>query len=323
VSRIRWYNKGKNERRENIKVKSLNNKGIIFDIQRFSLHDGPGIRTLVFLKGCYLKCSWCSNPESQQLEPELFFNPNKCIGCQNCLMACPNEAISVESNQLSFKRHLCQNCGRCADVCYAEARLMKGGRMSADQVLQEVLKDGAFYTNSGGGVTLGGGEPLVQADFAAAILKKCKGKMLHTAVETAGCVPWPLMEKVIPYTDLFLYDVKHMDSKIHQQNTGVDNQLIVANLERLIERGKEVVVCTPLIPGFNDSADQISAIARHVASLGIKEMHLLPYHRFGEGKYRLLGLSYPFQGGKELNEEEIEALKGAAGAEGLWVKAGG
>jgi pyruvate formate lyase activating enzyme len=200
---------------------------------------------------------------------------------------------------------------------------MKGRRMSTDQVLQEVLKDGAFYTNSGGGVTLGGGEPLVQADFAAAILKKCKEKGLHTVVETAGYIPWPLMEKAIPYTDLFIYDVKHMDSKIHHENTGMDNQLILANLERLIKRGKEVVVCTPLIPGFNDSADQISAIARHAASLGIQEMHLLPYHRFGEGKYRLLGRCYPFQGRKELNEEEIEALKESVGAEGLQIKIGG
>jgi len=195
--------------------------------------------------------------------------------------------------------------------------------MSGESVVEEVLKDEPFYINSGGGVTVGGGEPLTQADFAAAILKKCQERGLHTAVETAGNVPWPEIEKVLPYTDLFLYDVKHMDPKIHHEKIGADNGLILDNLRRLIERKKQVVVCVPLIPGFNDTPTEIGAIAHYVARLGIQKINLLPYHRFGEGKYRLLGRHYQFQGRKKLSEEEIHGLTKVAAAGGLRVKVGG
>jgi pyruvate formate lyase activating enzyme len=195
--------------------------------------------------------------------------------------------------------------------------------MSGESVVEEVLKDEPFYINSGGGVTVGGGEPLAQADFAAAILKKCKEKGLHTAVETAGHVPWPQIERVLPYTDIFLYDVKHMDPKKHCVNIGADNRLILTNLRRLIERKKHVVVCVPVIPGFNDAATEIGAIAHYVARLGIEKINLLPYHRFGEGKYLLLGRYYQFQGRKKLSEEEIHGFKKVVAARGLKVKVGG
>jgi pyruvate formate lyase activating enzyme len=195
--------------------------------------------------------------------------------------------------------------------------------MSAEAVTEEIWKDEAFYRKSGGGVTVGGGEPLVQADFAAAILKKCKAKGLHTTVETAGHVPWPRMEKVLPYTDLFLYDVKHMDSQKHRENTGVDNQLILANLRKLMQAKKSVLVCVPLIPGFNDTPAEVGAIARFAASLGIQHINLLPYHRFGEGKYRLLGRPYQFQGRKNLSQKEIHELKKAAAGTDLKVKVRG
>ncbi len=301
----------------------VSEEGVVFDIQRFSLHDGPGIRTLVFLKGCPLRCPWCSNPESQHFEPELFYHLERCIGCRTCADICQHGAITVEDGQLSFNRELCENCGWCSHVCHAEARLIKGQQMSAESVAEEILKDEPFYRKSGGGVTLGGGEPLAQADFAAAILKKCKGKGLHTAVETAGHVPWPEMEKVLPYTDLFLYDVKHMDSQKHREYTGVDNQLILANLRRLIEMEKRVVVCVPLIPGFNDTADEVGPVARFAANLGIESMNLLPYHRFGEGKYRLLGRPYQFRGRKPLSPKKIRELKKASTGAGLKVKVGG
>jgi pyruvate formate lyase activating enzyme len=301
----------------------MGNEGIVFDIQRFSVHDGPGIRTLVFLKGCPLKCPWCSNPESQRFELDLFFNPEKCIGCRKCIEVCSQRAIIAQNGQLSFNRERCQNCGKCAQFCYAEARVIRGSRMNVDKVAEEVLKDEAFYNNSGGGVTLGGGEPLAQANFTASILKKCKQKGLHTAIETAGCVPWSQIEMVLPYADLFLYDVKHMDSKKHEKYVEVDNQLILANLKKLVESKKEVVVCTPLIPDFNDSIKEIDANASYAARLGIRVMHLLPYHRFGISKYRFLGRPYPFLGRKELTDEQIAELKETAAAKGLWVKVGG
>jgi pyruvate formate lyase activating enzyme len=200
---------------------------------------------------------------------------------------------------------------------------MKGASMTVDQVLEEVLKDAAFYANSGGGMSLGGGEPLAQGAFAAAILQAAKAKGVHTAVETAGHVPWESFEKVLPYTDLFLYDLKHMDPEVHRQWIGQDNRLILSNLEKLSRRTRNIILRTPVIPGFNDNEADIVAIARQGRLLGIKELHLLPFHRFGEGKYRLLDRE-PFQAVRsEITKEEMEALKRRAEQEGLQVQVGG
>ncbi len=298
-------------------------EGVVFDIQKYCVHDGPGIRSIVFLKGCSLRCPWCANPESQKLEPELFFDSEKCIGCQACFQICPHGAISISDGQILYNRGLCRECCLCSDVCYAEARLRKGVMMGVDEVIEEILKDEIFYINSGGGVTLSGGEPIMQADFSEALLKECKAKGLHTAVETAGHISWSLIEKVIPYTNLFLYDLKHMDPEIHKEHIGVDNRLILDNLAQLSEFEKEIIVRTPIIPGFNDSESEVREIARYVAFLGIKELHLLPYHNFGRGKYRLLGREYLFQGSREPEKNLVEALKNIAGAEGLKVIIGG
>jgi len=301
----------------------MEEKGIIFDIQRFSINDGPGIRTLVFLKGCNLRCQWCSNPEGQRFKPDLFFQPEKCIGCQACIKVCPQKAIIIKKSQIFFLRELCKNCGKCAEVCYAEARVMKGKEMRVDEVIKEIIKDNAFYTRSQGGVTLGGGEPLLQADFVESIFKRCKERGLNTAIETAGHVPWGNIEKAIPYTDLFLYDIKHMDPKVHKKYTGVDNQLILLNLKKLAKKTASIIVRTPVIPGFNNTEIEISDIAKYVAKLGIKELDFLPYHNYGKNKYNLLGRDYLFKNDKILNKKEVEKFKVVVLEQGLKVKIGG
>jgi len=301
----------------------MKKKGIIFDIQRFSINDGPGIRTLVFLKGCNLRCQWCSNPEGQRFKPDLFFQPEKCIGCQACIKVCPQKAIIIKRGQIFFRRELCKNCGKCAEVCYAEARVMKGKEMSVEEIIKEIIKDSTFYIRTQGGITLGGGEPLLQVDFVASILKKCKERGLNTAIETAGHVPWRNIEKIITHTDLFLYDIKHMDPKIHKQYTEVDNKLILLNLEKLVKKDAMIIVRTPLIPDFNDTEADISDIAKYVAKLGIKELDLLPYHNYGKNKYNLLGRDYLFKNDKVLDKKKVEKLKTLVLKQGLKVKIGG
>lgn len=298
-------------------------EGLIFDIQRHSLHDGPGIRTLVFLKGCPLRCLWCCNPESQDIEPELLFHPDQCIGCLKCAQVCPHGASTVLEGRVHFERFACRGCGSCADSCYAEARVMKGCRMSVEATLKEVLRDQPFYTRSGGGMTLGGGEPLSQSRFAAALLAACKKKGIHTAVETTGHSPWTDLERFLTHTDLFLYDLKHVDAEKHRRFTGVGLSFILDNLERLGQTGQPIIVRTPIIPGFNDTPHEINAIACKAAALGVREMHLLPYHRFGAGKYGLLGRSYPFQGRGEPGRELLEILRETVGRQGIRVQIGG
>lgn len=301
----------------------LNKEGIIFAIQRFSIHDGPGIRTLVFFKGCNLRCMWCSNPESQNFNPELFFHPEKCTGCLACVDVCPCNAIRREDGQLVFQRDLCQNCGSCTLACSTKAREMKGRKMTVQEVIEEVKKDEDFYVNSGGGVTLGGGDPLTNPEFAESILIECKKAGIHTALETAGHVSWSAFEKVLPYTDLFLYDLKHMDPGIHKEYIGVDNSVILSNLEKLAGSTTKIIVRTPIIPDFNDQDAEILKIALFISKLNISELHLLPYHRYGEDKYRFLGHKYPFAGKEGIDDTRIEQLKKIAGSGNLKVKVGG
>lgn len=251
-------------------------KAMIFDIQRNSYVDGPGIRTTVFFKGCNLRCKWCHNPESQSFEKQMMFYKDKCTGCGKCREVCPNH----------LKK--CDFCGKCELYCPAEARKICGREYTSDEVLAEVIKDKAFYDNSGGGVTFSGGECMLQLDFLCEILKKCKAAGIHTAVDTAGNVPWKSFEKILPFTDLFLYDIKAFDAELHRKGTGVSNELILENLKNLSGRA-DIIVRIPVIGGYNDNDEEIRQIADFLKQIKIIKAELLPYHAMGEHKYTALG----------------------------------
>jgi pyruvate formate lyase activating enzyme len=250
----------------------------IFDIQRSSFVDGPGIRTTVFFKGCNLRCAWCHNPESQSAAPQLLVYGDKCRGCGKCLEKCPHDLTS------------CELCGKCELYCPAEARRVCGKPYATDELLEEILADKMFFDTSGGGATFSGGECMLYPDFLAELLQKCKENDIHTAVDTAGHVPFSHFERVLPFTDMFLYDVKSMDTDTHKAYTGVDNGLILNNLAALLERGSRVWIRVPVIVGVNDNEDEMRALTAFLEAHGMPEkIELLPYHAMGESKARAIG----------------------------------
>jgi pyruvate formate lyase activating enzyme len=289
--------------------------GVVFNIQRFSIHDGPGIRTTVFLKGCPLRCFWCQNPESQSGRPEIVFDGRKCTLCGACAAACQHGAIRLEAGRPIFERHICTGCGRCAVVCPSEARRLSGVRMTVEEVIREVLKDARFYENSGGGVTLSGGEPLAQPEFARSIFKRCKEAELHTTLDTCGWAPWPDIEKLLEYVDLVLFDIKHLDASMHRGAAGQDNLLILENA-RKISRLKPMRIRVPLVPGFNDSSEAVSGIAAFVKDeLGSRDIDLLAYNRMGEVKYDFLEKScVPLPSQSEDHLRMLESMLGGQSA---------
>jgi len=263
-------------------------KGVVFNIQHYSIHDGPGIRTTVFLKGCPLRCLWCQNPESQGLKPVIFFNAEKCTGCGMCQEACPEAAIRIIDGRSATDRRLCKGAGKCAEICPNEVRSLMGRYMSGAEVFEDVNADSIFYQNSGGGVTLSGGDPIAQPAFSIAILKRCRNAGIHTAIETCGFARWDILKAILKYTDLVLYDIKHMDPTRHKEYTGVSNELILDNAKKIrMELNLPMLARLPVVPGYNDSPENLNAAARFVArELGTEvNVHLLPYHRLGETKY--------------------------------------
>ena len=298
-------------------------EGIVFDIQHFSLHDGPGIRTIVFLKGCPLSCAWCSNPESQKKEPELIYSLEKCLESYECNEVCPVDAIQAAERGVLIDRDKCIRCDACSQVCPGNALHLAGKRMSTSQVLENVMRDWEFYIASGGGMTLSGGEPLTQPDFSLALLRSAHEMGLNTAVETTGLAEVSTMERVLRETDLILYDIKHIDPIMHLEGTGEDNVLILANARRAANLGVEMIFRVPVIPNYNDQIETIQAIARLGVELGLKELHLLPYHTFGRAKYERLGRKYPLPDLPSSTMEQMEKLQLAAETTGIEVHVSG
>ncbi len=282
-------------------------EGKIFNIQKYSIHDGPGIRNTVFMMGCPLSCWWCHNPESQSLKEQLMIFPNRCIGCMACIEACTQGAIKNVNGMVVTDRSKCKDCGDCTLVCYPGAREMSGKTMTVEEVTNEVLKDRDFFEESNGGVTFSGGEPLMQADFLIALLQEMKNHGIHTTVDTSGFASRKTIEKVSEYTDLFLFDLKHMDPVEHEKYTGVTNNIILDNLKFLHDIGKEIIIRIPVIPGINNSETDLKAFRDFIKTLpNIREVNLLPYHKIGEEKYKRLGLNYKMTGVEEPSEEEMD-----------------
>jgi pyruvate formate lyase activating enzyme len=302
-------------------------QGLIFDIRKYSLHDGPGVRTTVFFKGCPLECRWCCNPESQAGRPELVWVGERCLACDLCLSACEKEALSsAAAGGKTIDRERCDCCGVCARRCPGEALNLIGRRVTVEEVLDEVTRDALYFEASGGGLTLSGGEPLAQPEFAAELLRRYKHeeKGGHTAVETCGFVAWPVIERVAPDVDLFLYDLKHLDPDEHRRLTGQDNRLVLDNARRLAAAGLGLVMRLPLIAGVNDRREQLEAAADFILSLpGVRRLDLLPYHRLGEPKYRRLGKAYALQGEPALTGETVARAVDILAAKGLEVTIGG
>jgi pyruvate formate lyase activating enzyme len=265
----------------------------IFDIQRFCIHDGPGIRTTVFFKGCPLRCRWCHNPESRTAEVSISLETERCVGCGACVAACGHGAQQVDADgHRTFDRSLCRLCGRCVQVCPSGSLKSIGRDAPAEEIMASVLRDRPFYEASGGGLTLSGGEPLAQTDAAEAVLVLARGHRLHTAVETSGYAPWACFERLLPRVDLWLYDLKDTDAGRHRRQTGVDNRLILENLRRLHGAAAGVRVRLPIVPGCNDRPDHFEALSALAAELtGLEGFELLPYHGLGAGKRRQFGLA--------------------------------
>lgn len=265
-------------------------KGIVSDIKRFAVHDGDGIRTTVFLKGCPLKCVWCHNPESIDFQPQIAYYKHKCVGCGQCVPVCPQDAHSMEEGH-RFDAQKCIACGACAKVCLGEAITYYGKEMTPEEVLEILLEDRIFYESSNGGITLSGGECLMQPEFCAVLLKKCKENGLHTAVDTCGFVSRETLDKVIPYTDVFLYDIKALDEDIHIRCTGKSNQIILENLKYLDEKGCKIEIRIPYVPEYN--ADQMEKIKDFLSGLKhIQKVKVLAYHNFAGSKYDALSMEY-------------------------------
>jgi len=299
-----------------------NEKGLVFNIQRFSVHDGPGIRTTVFLKGCPLSCMWCSNPESQSFIPSLVVRDINCKGCGKCIQTCPTNAISMyekEGRVIDWKK--CDQCLKCVDVCIYGSLNRCGQYMTEGEILHEVLKDSLFYKNSGGGVTVSGGEPLSQFKFLVKLLKILKENKFHVALDTSGYAPEKFFEQVGPFVDLVLFDIKQLDDEIHRQYTGVSNQIILSNARQVAKKVR-TWFRVPLIESFNDSTDHNVRVAEIAKDIGIEKISFLPYHEGGISKCLQIGQDYLMLEAKSPSDEHIQKLRRIISETGISVSIG-
>jgi pyruvate formate lyase activating enzyme len=298
-------------------------KGFVFNIQRFSIQDGPGIRTTVFLKGCPLRCKWCSNPESQNPYPEIMLREKRCNGCMKCVDACPRGAIALNENTVQIDRSTCDLCMACVEICPTNAIERVGEKISPEEAVEECSKDELFYRNSGGGVTLSGGEPLYQPEFTLDFLKGCKERSLSTALDTCGYSRWEVLEEVLAYTDLVLFDIKHLDPELHYKGTGVRNNLILENLERIVNSKRtRVWIRLAIIPNYNDSEQYIEELAEAMTKKGVEKISLLGYHEWGRPKYASLGREYPLENSAPPSRERLQSLQDIIECKGLQVNIG-
>lgn len=285
-------------------------KGMVFDIQHFCVDDGPGIRTTVFMKGCPLRCAWCHNPEGLSRKVQITYFADKCLSCGRCAAACDHGGHSIAEDGHVFSREGCVQCGACVEACPAGALKVAGREMEPEEALREVLKDRPFYENSGGGITLSGGEPFFQSEFALELLRGARQAGLHTCVETSGHCPKEVIEAAAELVDLFLFDVKETDGELHKRFTGVDNARILENLRVLAEKNRPVILRCPIIPGCNDRREHILGIAQLANSLrNVREVHLEPYHPFGVDKYTRLGLEPSYASKEFMPNEDIESMR--------------
>jgi pyruvate formate lyase activating enzyme len=298
--------------------------GFIFDIKRYAIHDGPGIRTTVFFKGCPLHCLWCHNPESLSFKAQLMYRANRCIACGQCVQACPEKAIQPREDGISILWPRCTACGACVTVCPGGALELVGKKMTVSQVMQEISKDILFYDQSGGGVTFCGGEPLAQPEFLVALLKQCRKLNIHTTIDTSCYAKREILCDIVDMTDLFMCDIKHPDSAKHKEFTGVENTIILDNIQYLSDKGRSILIRIPFIPGFNDQPETIENIGKLVKQMkNIHQIDLLPYNSGGWHKSERIGLDYTLQNIREPNDTTMESYAGILRKMGFKVHIGG
>jgi len=290
-------------------VKDENAQGVVFNIQRYNMHDGDGIRTIVFLKGCALRCKWCANPEGLKPAAQLRIQPNHCVGCGVCVQKCENHAAALDHGKPRIAWDHCRACGVCTQACLAGAREIVGRSMTAAEVMEEVRRDFVFFRRTGGGLTLSGGEAMLQPDFALALLRMAQEEGIPTTVETCGCAPWETYRQALDCVDQFFFDLKHMNDETHRRLTGCSNVQILENARKLAEAGARIIFRTPVVPGMNDSEENIRATARFAADMHAEELELLPYHQMGAGKYEQLGLTYSLNEIRPPSDLQMQRLR--------------